>query len=169
MSNVPSIGSSSSSEHVFRVYPGYDIDSRYSLKTGIVALPLTGFTTDDPAQLSAFGPNTVALVHLHKPYSTKVVSWEGERVGEWPSCPSTDTNSPNEILVRADVIGAAPKAIQGSQFTHTVSGEYYYACGVPLVPGSTGFAFGVTPDTDLHVYAGILPETSFREGIITWS
>lgn len=111
-------------------YEAYTINSQYSKVTGYAVLP----TSED----------TGVTVRIHKPMTTKVVTWCVERKNAKPVLPKLDTGDPNEVPISQTInfVNCEPMPNGGTYWR--VGGSNVYQLLKPKSEDSK-YPIGVTP------------------------
>lgn len=104
-------------------------------------------------------------VKLHAGYWTKVISWDYERLNDWPLCPHPDTGSDNDVLLYATIQPAKPQNGPNGLRVFRVSGEYTYRLLRPLTDWGP-FATAKSPEALATVYDNAMPAVAFERGAL---
>lgn len=103
-------------------------------------------------------------VKIHAGYWTKVISWDYERLNDWPLCPHPDTGDPNDVLIYASVQPAKPQD-GPSQRVFRVTGEYHYRLLRPLADWGP-FPTARSPETTASQHDNMMPAVAFEYGAL---
>lgn len=95
----------------------------YDHVSGLVASPVAASPQNAPP---------VAFWRSHAPYDVKTVTWVAQMIGALPPMPSSDTGTPNEVLMWKRIVLLAPDITPDGQSIYGLMGTYFYCLQVPL-------------------------------------
>jgi hypothetical protein len=142
----------------------YKVDTSYSKNYQTMAGPVTGASTGGGSSGEDW-PETEFMV-LAAPTATKIVSWTAERFGRPPILPLPEPSDPNLVLLRTEVIPAAPELMpDANSYVYRVSGIYLYGMRRARGAGDS-LPMGALPWTTLRFSESFLRESDYQSGII---
>lgn len=127
----------SSREHECAPYDVDNCEMEYVYEEGLIAVPV-GERGEDAEQ---------AIIRVHRGRSYRVVTFQIQRSGAWPTIPPPRPMNDNEVLIRSSVKPARPAiGVDNQHHKFSVSGVYVFAHKKPVRPGIDPLPVGTGPE-----------------------